>query len=225
VPFSAWVLDNYVAPDMSKFTAASIDDMSQVDKEQAYWLANFFLNNVAGPVQYVSPNYQQFFNFLRRSHAAFAEYAIAREASLGYLTDPRPDRDVLRYIEAVNHWEAFLGYAWQAFSFVGRGEPVWFQPKDGSVLQRLNALYNRSKHAEAAIERGDYIEPSPLCVWLTNAGLSSTDATLTFPEIAEILVQMAQIASAIQHPASVQSKVKEYLAEIGENGENDRSDA
>jgi hypothetical protein len=106
VPFSAWVLDNYVAPDMSKFTAASIHDMPQVDKEQAYWLANFFLNNVAGPVQYVSPNYQQFFNFLRRSHAAFAEYAIAPEASLGYLTDPRPDRDVLRYIEAVNHWES-----------------------------------------------------------------------------------------------------------------------
>jgi hypothetical protein len=193
-----------------------------VDKEQAYWLANFFLNNVAGPVRYVSPNYQQLFNFLRRSHAAFAEYAIAREASLGYLTDDRPDRHVLRYVEAVNHWEAFLAYAWQAFSFVGREERVWLQPKDGSVLQRLNALYNRSKHAEAAIERGDYIEQSPLCVWLTNAGLSSTDTTLTFSEIAEILVQMAQIASAIQDPASVQSKIKEYLAEMGAS---DRSDA
>jgi hypothetical protein len=83
-------------------------------------------------------------------------------------------------------------------------------------------LYNRSKHAEAAIERGDYIEQSPLCVWLTNAGLSSTDTTLTFSEIAEILVQMAQIASAIQDPASVQSKIKEYLAEMGAS---DRSDA
>ena len=214
MPFSAWLLDNYVAPDMSKFTVASIPDMSEVDKEQAYWLANFFLNNIAGPVQYVSPNYQQLFNFLRRSHAAFTEYAIARETSLGYLTDHRPDRHVLRYVEAVNHWEAFLAYAWQAFSFVGRGEKVWFEPQDGSVLQRLNALYNRSKHAEKAIERGDYVGQSPLCVWLTNAGLTSTDATLTFPEIAEILVQMARMASSIQDPASVQSKIKEYLAEM-----------
>ena len=32
-----------------------------------------------------------------------------------------------------------------------KGQKVLFEPGDGPVLQRLNLLYNRSKHAEGAI--------------------------------------------------------------------------
>jgi hypothetical protein len=209
VTLSNWSKDTFIAPEMSRFTEASIPDMSATDDEQEYWLANFILNNMLSS-SFVSPVRQQMYNFLRRSHAAFAEYALARDATRTYLDDP--DR-VLAYIEAINHWEGVLANAWQAYCFLGRSQVRWFAQNDGSVLQRLNALHNRSKHADEAIERGDFVEDSPLCVWLTNSGLSSTETQLTFDEIAEILTDIARWASAIQDPGTAVSKIKAYRAE------------
>ena len=77
----------------------------------------------------------------------------------------------------------------------------------------LHALHTRSKHAEEAIEKGNYIEDSPLCVWLTNSGLSSTDAALTFDEIAEILIYMARMANAVQDPRTMKSKIESLMSE------------
>ena len=103
--WSAYITDRLIAPEMSKFTAATIRDMSAVDPEQEYWLANFILNT-AVRVKVSSPHRQQLYNFLRRSHSAFAEYEMARAATLAYLGDRQRQ---LRYVEAIGHWEAFLG--------------------------------------------------------------------------------------------------------------------
>jgi hypothetical protein len=73
VPLSDWSKDNFVAPNMSKFTEAAIPDMSSTDDQQEYWLANFILNNLLG-TRFGSPVRQQIYNFPRRSHAAFAEF-------------------------------------------------------------------------------------------------------------------------------------------------------
>ena len=40
MPLSAYDLDRFVAPDISKFTKASILDMSDTSKEQEYWVRN-----------------------------------------------------------------------------------------------------------------------------------------------------------------------------------------
>jgi len=180
-----------VAPQISKFTSATIRDMSAVDVEQQDWLANFILNSLLRTDVW-TPQRQQLFNLLRRSHATFDSYARARESTLEYLTDTQRN---LKYIGAIGHWEAFLGYAWQAPNCLSGNKAIWFKKGDGSELERFNALYNRAKHAAEAIERGDFIEDSPLCVWLTNDGLCSTNA-LTFDEIAEILDGIARYASA-----------------------------
>jgi hypothetical protein len=208
MPLSSWVLDKYMAPQISKFTAASIPDMTELDDDQQeHWLYNFILNNLAGRTL-VTPIRQQMYNFLRRLHAAFG--ALAREATLAYLANRHR---YPRYIDAINHWEAFLAYAWQAFCFFGRGKRIWFEQGDGSVLERLHDLHIRSKHADEGIEQGRYIEDSPLCVWLTNDGLSSTEAALTFEEIAMLLTDMAQLASAVQDPVTMGSKIKSLMAE------------
>lgn len=203
MPLTDWSKDTFVAPEMSKFTAAVIPDMSKTDDEQEYWLRNFILNNLLGGTAYVTPVRQQMYNFLRRSHTAFAEYSLARAATLDYLDDPNR---ILPYIDAINHWEAFLANVWQAHCFLGRlpwlPRRVWFEPNDGSPLQRLNALHNRSKHADGAIVRGEFVGESPLCVWLTNDGLSSTETALSFDQMVEILTSMAKAASRIQDPAT-----------------------
>jgi hypothetical protein len=183
--------------------------MTELDDQQEQWLYNFILNNLAEETL-VTPIRQQMYNFLRRSYAAFSAYALAREATLAYLANRH---HFPRYIDAINHWEAFLAYAWQGFCFFGRGKRIWYEQGDGSLLERLHDLHIRSKHADKAIEQGHYIEDSPLCVWLTNSGLSSTTTALTFQEIAMILTDMAQLASAVQDPLTMASKIKSLMAE------------
>ena len=146
-----------------------------------------------------SPARQQIYNFLRRSHAAFAEYALARESTLDFLKD----RKNLRYVDAIGHWEAFLAYTWQAHRFLGQGKNVWFRSGDGSPLQRVNALHTRAKHADEALERGQFIGDSPLCVRLTNDGLRSTDTSISFAEMAEILEELARCADTVQDPRAI----------------------
>jgi hypothetical protein len=75
------------------------------------------------------------------------------------------------------------------------------------VLERLNALHNRAKHADEAIERGDFFEDSPLCVWLTNDRLCSTDTSLSFEETAGILDDLAKWEDAVQDPATMHEKL------------------
>lgn len=211
MPMSDNARDRFVAPQISKFTSATIRDMSAVDVEQQHWLANFILNSLLR-TDVPSPQRQQLFNFLRRSHAAFDSYARARESTLEYLTDTQRN---LKYIDAIGHWEAFLGYAWQALNCRSGNKAIWFKKGDGSELERFNALYNRAKHAAEAIERGDFIEDSPLCVWLTKDGLCSTNAALTLDEIAEILDGIARYASAVQDPLTMSEKLAKMATDDG----------
>lgn len=197
---SSYAMDRFVAPEMSKFTTATIRDMSAVDSQQEHWLANFILNTILR-VNVNSPQRQQLFNFLRRSHSAFAEYGLARESTIAFLGERKP----LKYLETIGHWEAFLAYSWQAHTFIGKG--LWFEPGDGSILQRLHALHSRAKHADSALERGDFVEDSPLCVWLTNDGLRCTETALSFDEMAEVLDDLARLSSAVQDPATMLEKL------------------
>lgn len=203
VPLSNYAKDKLIAPEMSKFTSATIRDMSDVDAEQEHWLANYILNRLFR-ANVNTPYRQQWYNFLRRSHSAFAAYALARKATLEFLNE---GRDPLRYVDAIGHWEAFLGYFWQAHCFLGRGQKIWFEKGDGSPRERVLALHNRAKHADEAIERGEFVEDSPLCVWLTNDGLRSTETSLSFDEMASLLDDLAKWASAVQDPATMREKL------------------
>lgn len=208
VSWSSHVTDTYFAPEMSKFTAAEIRDMTQLDREQEHWLSNFLLNNVFRG-RLGSPLRQQVFNFLRHSHSAFTDYELARVATMRFLDDRERVRS---YLSGVGHWEDFLTHTWQANLLLSKAfmpdvkEPM-FQSGDGSVNQRLHSLHTRAKHSDAAIARGDFPGESPLVVWLTNEGLKSVDASLTFSEAAEELEALAGWSDAVQDPLTMSEKI------------------
>lgn len=208
MPWSNFVTDKFIAPEMSQFTSAKLPDLSAIDSEQEFWLANYILNSILR-VNIQSPERQRLFNFLRRSHSAFEEYAAARELTLTYLANPEGK---LSYLKAMGHWEALLGYMWQAFRLILPGKfGKLYEKGEESFFERLNSLYNMSKHADGAILDGKYFEDSPLCVWLTNDGLKSTDELLTFEEIVETLTQLAHLAAAVQDPLTMIDKIKELF--------------
>jgi hypothetical protein len=116
VPWTTYVTDKFIAPELSKFTSATLPDLSAIDKEQEHWLANYILNSILR-VNVPSPDRQRYFNFLRRSHSAFEEYAAARDLTLKYLADRERQ---LGYLKAMGHWEALIAYLWQAYRCVLR---------------------------------------------------------------------------------------------------------
>ena len=74
--------------------------------------------------------------------------------------------------------------------------------------KRLNDLYTESKHAESRIENGQMPKTGPLPVWLDNAGLRSTDAKLSFAEMAHVLTQLGEWARALEDPPSTEERVR-----------------
>jgi hypothetical protein len=206
MPFTNEFKDRFVAPEISVFTTASIPDMSAVSAEQGHWLGNFIINTGLR-VTTDDALRRTLYNFLRRTEAAFREYAEARRMTMAYLANPNPDA-VSEYIIAIGHWEVFLSQAYQAWCLLARAQKILFAPSDGSLAQRLNLLYNRAKHAEKAITHQQLPPDGTLPVWLKNDGLHGTDGSLTFEDIAEILRELAQWADAVQDPLTMEEKIR-----------------
>ena len=194
--------DKFIAPEISWFTEASIHDLSRL---QERWLVSFILNSGL-VVQLDDATRRTLYNFLRRVEGAFREYSSARQMTMAHLANPNPDA-VSEYIIAIGHWEAFLSQAYQAWCLLARGQQILFTQGDGSTMQRLNLLYNRTKHAEKAITAEQLPPDGTLPVWLKNDGLHSVETSLTFEEIAEMLEDLAVWAEAAQNPATMREKI------------------
>jgi hypothetical protein len=206
--FSSTILDKHIAPRVSIFTKAEIPDMSTWSKESPHWISNFFLNS-AFDASFSAPMNAYAYNFLRRAQYAFSEHQAARTSTLEFLNSG--GQLVTIYAKALFHWECFLGQAWHAFALL---ITAWngnaFNKTDGSVEQRLNALYNQMKHVESRIENKQMPPGATVPVWLENDGLRSVDANLTFAETAEVLKELAKYADVLSNPKSAKEKLSEH---------------
>jgi hypothetical protein len=104
-----------------------------------------------------------------------------------------------------------LAGAYQARLLADFGNKTVFTPNDGSPEERLNLLYNRSKHVDSAIRNGQMPPEGTLAVWLTNDGLESTDGHLSFAELAAILTELAVLARIFEDPISLREKLQAML--------------
>ena len=106
------------------------------------------------------------------------------------------------YFKALFHFETCVAQMWQAYyqtmSF-GKsvtGEKVLFyEPRDGSVYERLNKLYDFCRYA------GDNTpEDSTVPVWLTNTGIEAKENSISFAELADLLSEIGDFADTISNP-------------------------
>lgn len=210
--FTSYTRDKFIAPDVSTFQSAEIPDMSTYDAASSHWVTDHFLNSVfRGRLK---PSAQAYvYNFLRRAEGAFGEHALARQATEAFLRSR--GQSPSRYASSLLHWEFFLGQAWQSYALLKKlielgGHPfVIFDRGDGSIEERLNELYNSMKHVEKRIAAGQILDGATVPVWLTNDGIQSTDALLTYAETAEILKDIAKWANILVDPREMTSKLRE----------------
>lgn len=201
------MFDKYLATDVSRFTAAAIPGIGSKHPESTHWVFNYFLNlNLRG--QFDSPTRELVGVFLRRLTIAFEEYDLAKARTDEFIERRTDGEQAMRvYVSALHHWEQCVAATWQAIAAVTKpsGQKL-FKADDGSVEQRLNHIYNWSKHTEEKLDPDQVPDLGPLAVWLTNEGLQSLkDCVLTWSELAEMLEALALVADRLQDPIGVSS--------------------
>jgi hypothetical protein len=79
----------------------------------------------------------------------------------------------------------------QAFNFARKALRIkLFEPNDGTPQERLNLIYNRSRHTNVSS-----LPPGHLhTVWLQNDGIYTDGAALRFDEFEELLRELGRIA-------------------------------
>jgi hypothetical protein len=188
--FSSWFFDNKVAPELSKLKDPSIPDLSEYLK---YGWLNALILRTTLKMTLSDQGRSNLVNFMRRTEASIEEYEAARAALNDYLAGPR---EVLtRYWRALNRFEYCISQAHQALFILRRMlKKNFFEKGDGSVEQRLSAVYNISHHLEKITEQGELDGQTGTVIWLTNDGLVTATDSLTFAEIAEVVEGLAKAA-------------------------------
>ena len=201
--FSKAILDKHLAPDVSNFRHAEIPDLSD---ESSLWLSKYFLNSVLRG-SYADPFRQYVFNFLRRVEGAHVAHQSARSTTAQFLHGSR--QSMSRYMEAIFHWESFLAQSWMAYALSERlNETRPFEGNDGSVEQRVNLLYNRSKHSDTAISAGQLPPEGTIPVWMEDDGLHGVDVMLRWGETGEVLRDLSKFANMLEDPITTAEKVR-----------------
>ncbi len=199
VSWSSHILGRYVAPGITEFVTADIDDLRPEFPEWPHWIANHFLNNVLRG-EFREPWRQYAVSFIRRAQATFQFYHDARELTLSYLRDNDPHNPkVALYYQAIAAWEAALLNWSICLDLVKKlNKKAVFQENDGTSEQRAYSLHNRIKHHASDIADGELAGDDTVVLWLTNSGYKSKGHHLTYAEFADLVRDVAKLSNELQ---------------------------
>jgi hypothetical protein len=131
-----------------------------------------------------------FFGVIRRAQTALEEYESGREQLVIYVSGPKTT--VSKYFRALSHFEHVLALTYQAIDLAKRvsGARDPFSKNDGTAIERLNRLYNVSKHLEESTVEDKQLH----AVWLQEDGIHCSTCSLAWSELAEIVACVAEVA-------------------------------
>jgi hypothetical protein len=157
-------------------------------EESPNYLASFVLNRTfTNPLP--DPQGGTLFLFGRRILHAANEYKLGRDLLLAYVQKlSYTNTHFLQATIATTHFEQCVASSFQASSLFGTLVALAGQPKiDDDLTKRLKLIWNRSKHFDEDILKRRVAVDFTAPVWITNTGISSTKATVSFEELHSFL--------------------------------------
>jgi hypothetical protein len=188
---SDYFLDNFVAHKLSLLTKCGAPELTT----NANWISAFVLTRAfTAPLPQKKRAYA--FNFVRRTEGAFSAYREARTALIEYLRTPR--NVVSPYFRALLNFEVCIAQCCQGYELLATASGQKFpQKNDKSEAGRVYALYIDSKHMDQMIDGGKLPTEATAAIWITNIGLESKRAAVTFDELFEALHHMGELADEL----------------------------
>lgn len=188
MPLTNYALDTFISQQLSELTHNNTLEVSSCYPQSKFWISNFSLNSILGRAFSKEVRTFSFF-FLRRVEAAFIEYEYAREA-LKSFTTITPTSPSL-YFKALHHFEMVISMMWQAYALhIKISGKELFQSGDGSKYEKLNSIYNKSRHFMLSELSANNIH----VIWLTNDGVKTEKFAVSYAEIASFLVELGSMA-------------------------------
>jgi hypothetical protein len=151
--------------------------------------------------------------FLRRAEAAFFSYELARKSLIEVADSVKSEGRVKSslYFRALHFFEVCIAMQWQAISLLARlAADKPFKKGDGSDYEKLNLIYNASKHYDPASLRLGLVQ----AVWITNDGINIDGVCLSFLELEGLMVELGQTADHASSCA-VREPSRDYQARNG----------
>ncbi len=176
-----YALDKFVAHRLSELTECGAKQVEDAPN----WIGAFVLNSIfVAPVDTKKRAYIT--NFLRRADGAISSYQTARVNLIEYLQTP--GTAVSRYFRALLNFENCVEQLYQGMKLLSTASKIpFFENADGSKEERLNIIFNTSKHMDERIEKGKMPPEATSAIWITNLGIECEQAKLSFGEIEELL--------------------------------------
>lgn len=184
----------FTLPEAAQIKAVNVPSLSDLRSESEGWTCGLGVATAFGEKFSDPRRWQLLFNFVRRVEGAIDQFETGRRNLLSVLEER--ELATSRYLLAVMHFEGCVSQTYQALMLIAEFGKLGqiFKRGDGTTFQRLNLLYNRSKHVEKAIAAGQLLEDTSLPVTVTSDALVSTDARVDFVELAETLQMLGKAA-------------------------------
>lgn len=198
---------NEFAPQITDLTECNMPDLSAHKALSQTWLSLFILNS-SFFAKYPDPFHKYTIAFLRKTEYAFKNYFISRDAlssfvSTPILTNDKPQEQLSVYFECLHHLEVSISLIDQAYcvfaEIIANGK--FWKKGDGSALEKINLLHNHIKHAEDRINNA-LVQPG-YHIWLTNSSVCCEKGSISYSEITQTLLELAENAAYYCNPKKV----------------------
>jgi len=183
MPFTKHAVEIFISDKITKVTECNVSNLYAEFPSAKDWISGFglmviFVNQPQAEMRPLA------LQFLRRVEMGLAEYSRAREELQDLVFGSRGRWSP--YFRALYHFEAAISQIYQAYDYSRKAlNTRYFDSNDGSPLDRLNRIYNISKHELAAQDQP---------VWISNRGIETAKVQITFSEIETLLRSFGRIA-------------------------------
>jgi hypothetical protein len=191
MPLSDYALDAFIGKDLSKLSECNCSRVKDEYPESDSWLSRFILTQIF--VARLDESITKFaFSLLRKSVALFDEYEEACAKLSLFVSNEK--KSVSLYFKCLYHFENSIALLYQSYE-LGRkliGKDL-FEKNDGSPLQRLNEIYNDSRHSDLSLLPEGKLQR----IWIDNQEISTTRASIFFHELEDMIREIGDISKKL----------------------------
>jgi hypothetical protein len=189
MPLTLYALDNFVAQDLSQLTECRPTPIEPDFPDYKTWLNSFVLTRIFR-VPLEQNKAALAFALIRRAEAAISDYEEARTDLASLATE----KSISAYFRCLRKFESAVTALYQAFDFARKALGMkLFEKGGGSPYDRLNWIYNKTKHGNPEKLPQGHLH----AVWLRNEGLFTDEASLAFHELEDMIHQVGRIADKL----------------------------
>jgi hypothetical protein len=190
MPLSEYAYNHFVVQEYSALTECRAIPVGPDFPDAETWLSGFVLNTIFR-IRLPRDRAALGFALIRRAQGSIEDFDGGCRRLQTFVGE---GRGIQSYFRCLQKFELAAHQTYQAFDIARREMKITlFKQGDGSEFQRLNEIYNLSRHLKPSDLPTDHLHP----LWLQNDGVYCKSGHLTYLELRELIVQLANTARGV----------------------------